>query len=141
MQRKEGEVWTAELGSGISIEFVPISVGSFPMGSNNRDSDEKPVHWVTLIKPFWMAKTEVTQARYYQQIMGSNPSYFQGLENPVEGVSWNDAVSFCKKLTEREHAAGRLPEDYEYTLPAEAQWEYACRAVLRVCTAPSAFDH
>jgi formylglycine-generating enzyme required for sulfatase activity len=124
---KEGQKWIADLGSGVKMEFMPIKAGSFMMGSENGASDEKPVHRATLTKPFWMAKTEVTQLQY-QQVMGSNPSTFQGLENPVEKVSWNDAVSFCKALTDLERRAGRLPEGFEYTLPTEAQWEYACRA-------------
>jgi formylglycine-generating enzyme required for sulfatase activity len=62
--------------------------------------------------------------------MGANPSYFKnaGANAPVEGVSWDDAQEYCRKLTERERAAGRLPAGYEYSLPTEAQWEYACRA-------------
>ena len=60
--------------------------------------------------------------------MGNNLSYFKGDDRPVEEVSWDDAMAFCRKLTERERAAFRLPEGYAYTLPTEAQWEYACRA-------------
>ena len=62
--------------------------------------------------------------------MGNNPSSFKssGKGAPVEQVSWDDAIEFCQKLTERERRAGRLPEGYKYTLPTEAQWEYACRA-------------
>lgn len=119
--------WTAQLESNVEMEFMPIPAGSFLMGSNNGDENERPVHRVMLSKPFWLAKTEVTQ-RQYNQVMESNPSHFQGSNNPVEKVSWNDAVSFCKKLTEIERRAGRLPEGFEYTLPTEAQWEYACRA-------------
>ena len=51
-----------------------------------------------------------------------------GKNAPVERVSWLDAMAWCKKLTARERAAGRLPAGYAYTLPTEAQWEYACRA-------------
>ena len=62
--------------------------------------------------------------------MGTNPSHNYGVgdEYPVYYVSWDDAMEFCAKLTTAEKAAGRLPEGYEYTLPTEAQWEYACRA-------------
>jgi formylglycine-generating enzyme required for sulfatase activity/serine/threonine protein kinase len=119
---------TADLGNGITMAFMPIAAGSFQMGSDNGDSDEKPVHRVMFTKPFWMAKTEVTQAQY-EQIMGENPSYFKRSDLPVECVSWNDAMEFCRKLTEHEQQAGRLPAGYEYSLPTEAQWEYACRAV------------
>ena len=74
-----------------------------------------------------MASTEVTQ-RQYQQIMGQNPSEFQGLDNPVERVSWKNAMTFCQRLTRQDIESGRLPKGYEYTLPSAAQWEYACRA-------------
>ena len=60
--------------------------------------------------------------------MGNNPSRFKGADRPVEQVSWDDAMAFCQKLSVRERAAGRLPADARYTLPTEAQWEYACRA-------------
>jgi formylglycine-generating enzyme required for sulfatase activity len=69
----------------------------------------------------------VTQAQY-QALTGANPSYFKGRNLPVESVSWNDAMEFCRRLTEREQNAGKLEQELEYTLPAEAQWEYACRA-------------
>jgi formylglycine-generating enzyme required for sulfatase activity len=62
--------------------------------------------------------------------MGTNPSSFTaaGKDAPVERVSWRDAMDFCRKLTAREREAGRLPAGYAFTLPTEAQWEYACRA-------------
>ncbi|MBN2702767.1 MAG: formylglycine-generating enzyme family protein [Pontiellaceae bacterium] len=116
-----------DLGDGVMMEFMSIPAGSFMMGSENGDDDEKPVHRVTISEPFWMAKTEVTQAQW-KQIMGSNPSEFKGDDLPVDSVSWNDAMNFCTKLTEIERQAGRLPEGVAYTLPTEAQWEYACRA-------------
>ena len=67
---------------------------------------------------------EVTQSQY-EQVMGVNPSSFKGANNPVEMVSWDDAVAFCEKLSSlpAEVAAGRV-----YRLPTEAEWEYACRA-------------
>jgi formylglycine-generating enzyme required for sulfatase activity len=96
------------------------------MGSNAGNSDEKPIHPVTIRKGYWIGKYEVTQ-KEYQSLVGSNPSTFKGVNRPVEQVSWDDAVSFCKKLTEQERVAGRLPSDYEYRLPTEAEWEYAAR--------------
>lgn len=124
---QERKVWTAELGAGVKMDFMPIAAGSFQMGSNNGRSDEKPVHQVTFTKPFWLAKTEVTQAQF-EQVMGRNPSNWKGSDLPVETVSWIDAIEFCKNLTALERQAGLLPAGYEYSLPTEAQWEYACRA-------------
>ncbi len=124
---EEGRKWVADLGSGVTMEFMPIAPGSFQMGSNNGGSAEKPVHQVTISKPFWMAKTEVTQAQY-QQVMGRNPSSFKGAQNPADTVSGDDAMNFCINLTEIEHQSGRLSPEFEYALPTEAQWEYACRA-------------
>jgi formylglycine-generating enzyme required for sulfatase activity len=89
--------------------------------------DERPVTWVTLTRPFWLGRTEVTQAQW-MAVMGSNPSGFKGDDLPVETVSWDDAMEFCRKLSERERAANRLPVGYVYSLPTEAEWEYACRA-------------
>jgi formylglycine-generating enzyme required for sulfatase activity len=129
-----GQQWENTLGKAymiaeLNLELIPIAVGSFVMGSpvseSGRHNDEGPQTHVTLTKPFWLGKTEVTQAQW-AAIMGNNPSNFKGDNLPVEQVSWNDAMEYCRKLTER--LAGRLPVGYVYTLPTEAQWEYACRA-------------
>ena len=97
-------------------------------GEADRDDNETQ-HRVVLTKSYWLGKYEVTQGQW-EAMMGSNPSKFEnaGREAPVEQVSWEEAIEFCRKLTEREQAAGRLPEGYVYSLPTEAQWEYACRA-------------
>lgn len=124
---KDAKVWTVKLGSGVQMDFMRISGGSFEMGSYDFSLDEMPVHKVTIAKPFWLAKTEVTQAQYWE-IMGFNPSRVKGDQKPVHQVNREDAVEFCRKLTEQEGKSGRLPGGYEYVLPTEAQWEYACRA-------------
>ncbi|MBS0266895.1 MAG: formylglycine-generating enzyme family protein [Planctomycetes bacterium] len=87
---------------------------------------------VFLTQGYWLGKYEVTQAEW-KQVMASEPwkgDRFtkEGGDFPATFVSWNDAVDFCRKLTEQERQAGRLPKDWEYTLPTEAQWERACRA-------------
>ncbi|MBM4247480.1 MAG: hypothetical protein FJ148_27445, partial [Deltaproteobacteria bacterium] len=116
-----------------ALGMVPIAPGTFQMGSTAGQSNEQPVHPVTLSYPFWMGKYEVTQAQY-QSVVGSNPSYFQGAnapnapQRPVEQVSWNSAVAYCQALTATEQAAGRVPAGYQYRLPTEAEWEYCCRA-------------
>jgi formylglycine-generating enzyme required for sulfatase activity len=114
---------------GLNLEMKPIPAGTFVMGSpsdeQDRDSDEGPQTRVTISKPFWLGKTEVTQAQW-KAVMGNNPSYFKGDDLPVEEVSWTDAVAFCEKLNEMKRDT--LPAGYHYTLPTEAQWEYACRA-------------
>jgi len=77
---------------------------------------------VRITRPFYLGVTQVAQEQY-QRVMGNNPSKFQGdPKRPVEQVSWDDAVEFCRRLSELEHGGKR------YQLPTEAQWEYACRA-------------
>jgi formylglycine-generating enzyme required for sulfatase activity len=111
---------TVDLGGGVSIEMVLIRPGSFTMGSEKGEDDEKAVHKVTLTKPFYLGKFEVTQ-RQWQAVMGANPSQFKDPDNPVEMVSWEDCQAFLQKLSEK------VP-GVTFKLPTEAQWEYACRA-------------
>ncbi len=99
-------------------ELVFVEGGTFQMGSSSGESDEKPVHSVTL-SAFNIGKYEVTQAQW-KAVMGSNPSYFSGCDNcPVENVSWNDVQEFILKLNAQ---TGK-----NYRLPTEAEWEYAAR--------------
>ncbi len=118
------------LSDTVNLDMIWIESGSFiegsPISELGRFASERQ-HEVTLTEGYWLGKYEVTQAQY-QAVMGKNPSYFKGDDLPVECVSWDDAANFCAKLTEIERAAGRLPAGYEYVLPTEAQWEYACRA-------------
>lgn len=107
--------------SDLGLEMIWVRHGAFIMGG------ELSQHQVTLTKGFYLGKYEVTQAQW-ERVMGNNPSHFKGADRPVGKVSWNDAVEFCKKLTEMEKKAGRLPQGMSYQLPTEAQWEYACRA-------------
>jgi formylglycine-generating enzyme required for sulfatase activity len=83
---------------------------------------------VTISRDFWLGKYEVTQGEY-EGVMGTNPSRFAGETNrPVEKVRHYEALAYCSALSKRETLAGRLPRDYAYRLPTEAEWEYACRA-------------
>ncbi len=110
--------------------FVWIVPGTFVMGSPLSEADrfsDEVLHTVTLTQGFWISDHETTQAEY-QLVMGSNPSNLKGESLPVEAVSWNDAVAYCQKLTERERAWGRITSQQAYRLPTEAEWEYAARA-------------
>jgi formylglycine-generating enzyme required for sulfatase activity len=100
--------------------MIEIPAGAFMMGSNDGDSDEKPVHRVSM-KAFSIGKYEVTQSQW-REIMGDNPSYFKDCGNdcPVENVSHRDVQRYIAKLNAR---SGK-----NYRLPTEAEWEYACRA-------------
>ncbi|MEH2181264.1 MAG: formylglycine-generating enzyme family protein [Nostoc sp.] len=118
---REAKYFVEDLGNGVTLEMVQILQGTFTMGSPEgeaeRESNESPQHQVK-VPGFFMGKYEVTQAQY-QAIMGTNPSYFKGEKRPVERVSWDDAVEFCKRLSQK---TGKT-----YRLPSEAEWEYACR--------------
>jgi formylglycine-generating enzyme required for sulfatase activity len=122
--KEHQEAWAKYLGvevkteNSIGMQLSVIPAGTFTMGEGDG------AHEVTLTKPFMLGTYEVTQAQY-KKVMGVNPSKFKGAKNPVEMVSWSDAVEFCRKLSElpAEKAAGRV-----YRLPTEAEWEFACRA-------------
>ncbi|MFN6560961.1 MAG: SUMF1/EgtB/PvdO family nonheme iron enzyme [Nostoc sp. ChiSLP01] len=121
-QRHSANFFVEDLGNGVILEMVSIPGGTFIMGSpeNEGKTNESPQHQVK-VSAFFMGKYEITQAQY-EAIMGTNPSYFRtnGANRPVECVSWNDAVEFCQKLSQKTRRT--------YRLPSEAEWEYACRA-------------
>ena len=120
-EKGQAEYFREDLGNDVSLEMIAISGGKFLMGSpkGEGNDDEKPQHEVT-VKPFLMGKYPITQAQW-QAVMGNNPAEFKDSpQNPVENVSWHDAVEFCQKLSAK---TGR-----KYRLPSEAEWEYACRA-------------
>jgi uncharacterized protein (TIGR02996 family) len=133
--------WMPTRVNSLGMRLVLIPPGSFPMGSPRRrapaDSDEFPRHHVQFTRGFYLGACHVTQEQY-ERIMGTNPSYFgpagigaELVEHfdtrklPVESVSFEDIQQFCRRLSSRpaERKARRV-----YRLPAEAEWEYACRA-------------
>jgi sulfatase modifying factor 1 len=120
--------------NALGTKLLWIPPGDFTMGSpkneRGRSDDENQVQ-VTLTKGFWLGQHQVTEAEW-QRLMQTTPwsgKHFvkEGDSYPATWVSWDDAVKFCEKLTESERDAGRLPAGWTYTLPTEAQWEYACR--------------
>jgi formylglycine-generating enzyme required for sulfatase activity len=114
----------------LNLEMIWVQPGTFRMGSPATEvvrHEDEIQHKVTLTNGFYLGKYEVTQSQY-KAVMNHNPSKFKSENRPVEMVSWNDAIEFCDKLTEIQQKAGRLPEGMVYSLPTEAQWEYACRA-------------
>jgi formylglycine-generating enzyme required for sulfatase activity/serine/threonine protein kinase/WD40 repeat protein len=150
--RKHQEAWAkcldmpVETTNSIGMKLVLIPPGEFEMGSTQEEVEqlvaearqqnlsqvfidkilsEVPKHHVRITRPFHLGRCEVTQAEY-KRVMSSNPSRFKDDPNrPVEMVSWDEAVEFCRRLSEQpeEKAAEAV-----YRLPTEAEWEYACRA-------------
>jgi sulfatase modifying factor 1 len=145
-------------GLNYALVKVPAGVVVLGRADPNNKSDEAPATRVTITQPFWVGATEVTVAqwKYFTETTGytteaelgavginllkdkagpkrrglswRNPGFPQEDSHPVVGISWQDAMQFCRWLTDRERSAGRLPAGYIFTLPTEAQWEYACRA-------------
>jgi formylglycine-generating enzyme required for sulfatase activity len=111
--------WTSSIGT----EFRLIPAGSFIMGSSENEPGRwrgETAHKVTITKPFYMGRSEVTQ-KEWRQIMGTTPSYTVGENNPVDSVSWEDVQEFISRLN-------NLEGSNIYRLPTEAEWEYAARA-------------
>jgi formylglycine-generating enzyme required for sulfatase activity len=126
-QEKASKLHAVGSSSGVikdpatGMEFVFIEGGCFQMGSNDGDSDERPVHTVC-VSDFFIGKYEVTQGQW-ESVMGNNPSRFRncGAACPVEQVSWNDVQDFIRRLNQKNGMN-------KYRLPTEAEWEYAARA-------------
>ncbi|MCL2709777.1 MAG: formylglycine-generating enzyme family protein [Planctomycetaceae bacterium] len=126
--RKAGERMVLKI-NGIDYAFRWCPPGTFAMGSpqseaeRQRTGQDRSQPRVTLSRGFWMLETEVTQTMW-ENVMGNNPSHFRGAQLPVEMVSWNDCQEFMQKL----NGLGVPPAGFRFSLPTEAQWEYACRA-------------
>ena len=108
---------------GVSFEMIKVEAGSFIMGCTSEQGgdcgyDESPYHRVTISQDYYIGKFEVTQ-ELYEAVMGTNPSTWKGFDHPVENINWNDAMEFCAELS---RLTGR-----RFTLPSEAEWEYAAR--------------
>jgi len=112
-----------DLGDKVSLRLVLIPAGRFQMGSGETDKDHGanglPQHEVALTKACYLGVCKVTQAQY-EKVIGKNPSQHVGPTLPVDSVTWDDAVAFCQKASEKTKT--------RIHLPTEAQWEYACRA-------------
>jgi len=128
---KQAQFLAEDLENGVTLEMVSIPGGTFLMGSpkteeGHRDN-ESPQHQVT-VQSFFMGKYPITQAQWQavaalpqvKRFLHPNPSRFQGANLPVEQVSWYDAMEFCHRLSQK--------TGWQYRLPSEAEWEYACRA-------------
>ncbi|MEL7224189.1 MAG: formylglycine-generating enzyme family protein, partial [Cyanobacteria bacterium J06576_12] len=127
----EAEYFTENLADGLTLDMVRVPGGKFLMGAVEEEvgasSDEYPQHEVN-VPEFWLGRFTVTQAQWrsianlmkIEIALESDPSKFKGENWPVEQVSWEDAMEFCRRLSQL--------SEKEYSLPSEAQWEYACRA-------------
>ena len=157
MKKLEATEWSVP-GLELKMVKLPageFTMGS-PKNEDSRKADETH-HQVKISKPFYMGIYEVRQEEYYRLlkadfdferwrhwrgsladgmalqfrnavVRGGDNGYELLLDNPMECLSFLDAVEFCRAVNERESKAGRLPNGYEYRLPTEAEWEYACRA-------------
>lgn len=127
--------------NSVGMKMIPVSTGTFVMGdfAGEGEPDELPVREVS-VDAFHLSATEVTQAMWQlhsklslqdlrrEAGFSGNRQWGEGPNHPIYYVSYEDAVEFCRKLTEAEQKMGKIPPGYAYRLPTEAEWEYACRA-------------
>ncbi len=111
--------------NSVGIRLIRLSAGTFPMGSADGEWDERPVHDVTIGRPFWLGATEVTNAQYERfdpqhKALRGKLGFSTADDEAAVFVSWDQAMAFCRWLSEQ--------EGKPYRLPTEAEWEYACRA-------------
>lgn len=130
-QQGQAERIIEVLAEGIELELIEIPTGTFWMGAPKKELEssinERPQHQVT-VPSFYMGRYPITQAQWkavaalpqVNRELELDPSNFKGANRPVEGVSWDDAIEFCDRLSQH---TGK-----SYRLPSEAEWEYACRA-------------
>ena len=121
-----------ELVSSIGAKLIKVTAGSFQMGSPEEEEGHRqsePLREVTLLHDYYLGQTPVTQGQF-EALTGENPADCPdaGKDAPVECINRNRAIAFCEKLTQQDREAGVLPSDWEYRLPMEAEWEFACRA-------------
>lgn len=110
--------------NGVQFKMILVEGGTFTMGSNNRLKDQAPEHQVTLTS-FLIGETEVTQG-LWEEVMRNNPSGSnRGKNYPVENVTWKICHSFVEKLNQKMHDAGLIPDNWNFQIPSEAQWEFA----------------
>jgi formylglycine-generating enzyme required for sulfatase activity len=126
---------TLDLGNNVELKLLLIPAGKFLMGSPAHEQarfrmleenplegmfkNEGPQHEVTISRAFYMSRFAVTREQY-ENVMGKIPNDAKDAKNPVEGISWEDACDFCKRLSATSGKTIRLPK--------EAEWEYSCRA-------------
>ena len=122
---------TSEFQSSAGGVMIRVPAGSFTMGSPESEDGHRV--WeqqreVTFLHDFYLGKSPVTQNQY-EAVTGTNPTDHEQIgDAPVDSVSWESANEFCQKLTKLDREAGVLPDNLEYRLPTEAEWEYVCRA-------------
>ncbi|MEO8367759.1 MAG: formylglycine-generating enzyme family protein [Candidatus Solibacter sp.] len=143
MHAQSGTFAGAKAGDERSVDGVKLvwcPAGRFRMGSPPGEAERRPDEAqvdVTLTKGFWMGKFEVTQAQW-SRISGpfiQEMNKGKGDDVPVYWVNYLEAEDFCRRLSAHGWEAGSLPRDWEFRLPTEAQWEYACRAGSTTATA------
>jgi formylglycine-generating enzyme required for sulfatase activity len=138
------------LPNGATLSLVHVPAGRFVMGSPASEPDRNPderQHDVALTRPFWLGRTEVTQAQWTAVMSrtirdqralaqaeraglpdAEQALWGEGPQHPIYYVSWDEAAEFCRRVNALESEQGRMPAGYGCWLPTEAQWEYACRA-------------